>query len=164
MAGLIASGGTYAFTSGTPTQTGAFKALGAAVAQFVAARYASPDFMVMTGPRWAWFNAAVDSQNRPLVAPVDVDGSNAFGLGSTGAQGVVGSILGIPVVVDPGTSTNLGTAPTKTPSCWSRRLIRCGLRGRCTQKRSRRRTPTSFRGFCASTTTALWWCVTRKAS
>ena len=52
---------------------------------------------------------ALDSSNRPLVVPSGA-GSNQVGVsGALVAQGYAGEMLGLPVYVDPGIPTNLGT-------------------------------------------------------
>lgn len=57
--------------------------------------------------RWGWITAALDSQNRPLVTPTAP--MNAAGLfGDVAAQGIVGGMQGLPVVVTASGATNLG--------------------------------------------------------
>jgi hypothetical protein len=60
--------------------------------------------------RWAWFLASVDSQNRPLVVPNAYNPVNATGiLSDVAAENIVGSIQGIPVLVDASVPTTLST-------------------------------------------------------
>ena len=72
-------------------------------------RYAAADLIVMHPRRWAWLCAQSDSSNRPLVQ-VDGPGFNAVGNGVAAGYGAVGSVAGIPVVVDAGVPTNLGAS------------------------------------------------------
>jgi hypothetical protein len=59
--------------------------------------------------RWAAFNAAVDSTGRPLVLPASGGPMNAEGIKANGnAQGVVGALQGVDVVIDSQIPTNLG--------------------------------------------------------
>ena len=58
--------------------------------------------------RWSWILEAIDTATRPLVVP---DGSvfNSIGTATGGvAQGNVGTILGLPVYLDPNIPVNLG--------------------------------------------------------
>jgi hypothetical protein len=60
--------------------------------------------------RWAWFLASVDSQNRPLVVPNAYNPVNATGiLSDVAAENIVGSIQGIPVLVDASVPTTLSS-------------------------------------------------------
>lgn len=66
------------------------------------------DFILMAPRRWAAVCAAADTTNRPLIAPVaPQNNAGTFGLG---AEGVVGSIAGIPVIVSPHVPTTLGSS------------------------------------------------------
>jgi hypothetical protein len=59
--------------------------------------------------RWAFLCAASDTSNRPFVQ-VDGPGFNAQGNGGAAGYGVVGSLVGIPVITDAGIPTNLGAS------------------------------------------------------
>jgi HK97 family phage major capsid protein len=80
-----------------------------AIGKVNASRYAAADLIVMHPRRWAWLCAQSDSSNRPLVQ-VDGPGFNAVGNGVAAGYGAVGSVAGIPVVVDAGVPTNLGAS------------------------------------------------------
>ncbi|HXH90785.1 MAG TPA: phage major capsid protein [Thermoanaerobaculia bacterium] len=60
--------------------------------------------------RWGFFEASVDSSNRPLIVPSG-PGFNAMGTDNNPEAdvGLVGNMHGIPVYVDPNIPTNLGT-------------------------------------------------------
>lgn len=113
--GLITAGTAVTFTTTQPavvsaTATNSFymKVL-AAQAALAGARYLPADAIVMHPRRWAWVLGALDSSNRPLVVPSGA-GSNQVGVsGALAAQGYAGEMLGLPVYVDPGIPTNLGT-------------------------------------------------------
>ena len=67
--------------------------------------------IVMHPRRWGWFTAALDTQNRPLV---NINGGafNSMGGDSAdaafGVGGPVGTLMGLPVYIDPTVPTNLG--------------------------------------------------------
>lgn len=113
--GLITAGTAVTFTTTQPavvsaTATNSFymKVL-QAQSTLAGARYLPADAIVMHPRRWAWVLGALDSSNRPLVVPSGA-GSNQVGVsGAPAAQGYAGEMLGLPVHVDPGIPTNLGT-------------------------------------------------------
>lgn len=72
-------------------------------------RFAAADLIVMHPRRWAYLCAASDTSARPFVQ-VDGPGFNAHGNGVEAGYGVVGSLVGIPVVTDAGIPTNLGAS------------------------------------------------------
>jgi len=73
-------------------------------------RFMPPTVIVMHPRRWAWFLAAVDGNDRPLVVPSAGNPQNSMAtLGVVGAEQVVGQMHGLPVVTDPNLPTTLGT-------------------------------------------------------
>lgn len=74
-------------------------------------RLAPPSCFVMHPRRWAWVLNALDTTNRPLVVP-NGPAFNQLGAtdggAATAAKGAAGTILGLPVYVDPNIPTNLG--------------------------------------------------------
>ena len=113
LTGILNTSGVNAqtYTQATPTVTGA----GQFYSQVVQAinlvntnRYLPPTAIVMHPRRWAWVLNALDTANRPLVVP----NGPAFNQLATGsdvvAQGVSGTLLGLPVYVDPNIPTDLG--------------------------------------------------------
>lgn len=81
-----------------------------AIGKINGARYAAADLIVMHPRRWAWLCASSDANQRPLVEVVGGTGQNVVGAGSAAGYAAVGSIAGIPVVIDAGVPTNLGAS------------------------------------------------------
>lgn len=103
VAGVI--GVTY--TDASPTVPELYPKLADAIQQIHTNRFLSPTAIVMHPRRWAWFLASLDTAGRPLVTPYAP--SNAAGLiDRVGAESVVGSLHGLPVIVDASIPTNLG--------------------------------------------------------
>jgi HK97 family phage major capsid protein len=113
--GILTTASTNAVTASTATVAGIFPKLADAIQRINNARFMPADVIIMHPRRWAFFLAAVDSQGRPLVVPnpsygatnVMAEGVSGSPLANTGG-GVVGSILGLPVVLDANIPTNLG--------------------------------------------------------
>ena len=111
-------GGHWGVLSTTSVQTAAWTgttgaslmtSIHNAVGKVNSSRYAAADLIVMHPRRWAFLCAASDTSNRPFVQ-VDGPGFNAQGNGAAAGYGVVGSLVGIPVVTDAGIPTNLGAS------------------------------------------------------
>jgi HK97 family phage major capsid protein len=97
---------------GTPTQAQIVSALYSKLANAIQListnRFLPPDSIIMSPRRWAWLTATSDVSNRPLVVPHANGAFNAVGVsGAVAAEGYVGSLLGLPVYVDPQIPTNL---------------------------------------------------------
>lgn len=72
-------------------------------------RFMPPEVIVMHPRRWAFFLAALDTTNRPLVVPNANGPQNAAGiLANVDNQQIVGQMHGLPVVSDPSIPTTLG--------------------------------------------------------
>lgn len=100
---------TVSYTDTDPTVAEVYAKLADAVQRVHTQRFAAPTVIVMHPRRWAWFLAALDGQNRPLVLPAQNNPQNAMGvLGSVAAEQVVGTLHGLPVVTDPNMPTNVG--------------------------------------------------------
>jgi HK97 family phage major capsid protein len=103
---------TITYTDATPTAGELYAKFADAIQQVWTNRFASPDLIVMHPRRWAFFLGAVDSQNRPLVLPDPTTANQAFNAMGTGTtsvpQGLVGTLMGLPVVIDPNLSITLG--------------------------------------------------------
>jgi HK97 family phage major capsid protein len=118
--GLLQETGTNAitYTSGSPTVALLYPKLADAVQQVTTNRFLPPDTIVMHPRRWAYLIAAVDASTRPLVtinpgqSPMNSLGTS---LGVAGANGVVGNIMGLDVIVDPQVPTNLGAGTNQDP-------------------------------------------------
>jgi len=109
--GLLNVAGVNAvtYTSAAPTIAELYARLADALAQIHTGRLMPATVIVMHPRRWAWFLAATDTAGRPLVVPAAPGAMNA--LGSTAgvvAEGLVGTLQGLPVYVDPNIPTNLG--------------------------------------------------------
>jgi HK97 family phage major capsid protein len=110
--GLLNVSGTNSitYTDASPTVGELYPKLADAVQQISTGRYLPPDVIFMHPRRWAWILAAVDSQQRPLAVPAANAPQNVIAaVGSVAAEGFVGSMLGLPVFVDPNIPTNTGT-------------------------------------------------------
>jgi len=106
--------GATTFTSATPAVTSTtaansfYNKLVSSVNSVYTARFQAPTAIIMHPVRWSWILEAIDTATRPLVVP---DGSvfNSIGTATGGvAQGNVGTILGLPVYLDPNIPVNLG--------------------------------------------------------
>jgi len=60
--------------------------------------------------RWAWLLSKSDTDGRPLVAPTGSMASNPTGVGGVPGIGPVGTVMGLPVIVDANIPTNLGSS------------------------------------------------------
>lgn len=78
------------------------------VQQIWANRLMPPSAVIMHPRRWAWILAASDTQNRPLVVPTGPAFNQPAILKDVAPQGVVGTILGLPVLTDPNITTTNG--------------------------------------------------------
>jgi HK97 family phage major capsid protein len=86
--------------AGTTTQN-IYDALAQAFNMVWTTRYAAPDYLVVHPIVWADWLSKLDNEERPLFAPHTQGPWNAAGIqDNINAQGVVGSILGLQVVVD----------------------------------------------------------------
>ena len=74
------------------------------------AKYLQPDVIVMAPRRWSYLVGSLDSNNRPLLTPNTQLGSNVIGVGNAAGTNAVGTIAGVPVVVDGNMPTDLGAA------------------------------------------------------
>jgi HK97 family phage major capsid protein len=99
-----------AATTSTPAQV--FKLIANQISAIQTSRYEAPTHILMHPRRWYWFVSAVDSSGRPFVVPRAQGPFNALADGSNqnNTQGIVGEMLGLPVVVDPNLPTNLPDA------------------------------------------------------
>ena len=97
------------WTQATPTAAGFYGQLAKLQGQIAATRFAPADVIVMAPRRWAWLASYTDSTGRPLVVPT-AGGFNAMATpdGNYGSAGLVGTLLGLDVVVDPAIPSNLG--------------------------------------------------------
>lgn len=98
------------YTASTPTGTGVYTAIAQAVSSVARQRYLPANAIVMNPQRWYWFASQVDGNGRPLVVPNAAGPFNAVGvLEDAQAQGSVGTMLGLPVYLDPNIGTTYST-------------------------------------------------------
>lgn len=110
--GLRNTGGitTITWTEGDPSVAKLYGQLADAVQRVHTTRFLAPQVIVMHPRRWAWFLAALDTTQRPLVLPSGNQPQNAAGiLTAVDSQQVVGNIHGLPVVTDPNIPTNVNS-------------------------------------------------------
>ncbi|MGE3445904.1 MAG: phage major capsid protein [Acidimicrobiia bacterium] len=105
----VAGISTVTYTDASPTMVELWPKLADAVQRVNSLRFAPATAWVMHPRRWGWITAAVDNQGRPLFnfsteAPPNV----VMALGKAAAYGVVGTMMGLPVVTDASVPTNLG--------------------------------------------------------
>jgi HK97 family phage major capsid protein len=103
--GVLSQSGvtSITYTAASPTLGGLYSKIADAIQQIHTSRYLPPSAIVMHPRRWAWCLAALDSQNRPLIVPAAGGNQavNADGLlAQVASENIVGSIQGLPVIVD----------------------------------------------------------------
>lgn len=97
------------YTAATPTAAGLYSKVADAIQQVHTGRNLPPTVIAMHPRRWAWLLAQSDSSNRPLVVPATNGAFNAQGvLEQVAAENRVGTLQGIPVVVDSQIPTTQG--------------------------------------------------------
>lgn len=109
--GITATAGitTITWTEAAPSVAKLYGQLADAVQRVHTLRFMPPQVIVMHPRRWAWFLAALDTSQRPLVLPSQNQPQNASGvLTAVDSQQVVGNLHGLPVVTDPNIPVNLG--------------------------------------------------------
>ena len=107
----LTNSNSVTFTSTQPTLGGLYSKIAGGIQAIHSARFMPPTHIVMHPRRWAFCLAALDGNNRPLIVPDAYGPFNTVGnLGTPiASQGIVGSIQGVPVLVDANIPTNLGT-------------------------------------------------------
>ena len=106
--------------------------MGQALSQVYKKRFAAADTILMHPSTWWWIASSLDGQSRPLVIPAGGAGLNTVAvLNPMAAEGIAGSIAGVPVVVDANVPNNLGRAPTRPRWSWAGSTTRG-----CTSRRS----------------------------
>lgn len=72
-------------------------------------RHQAPTHIAMHPRRWAWLNAQLDENLRPLVVPTAQAPQNAIAsFGGVMPEGIVGTMQGLPVLSDPNIGTTYG--------------------------------------------------------
>lgn len=118
------AGNTVTFTTGSPTIALLIPKIADVIQRMTTSLLLPPNVIIMHPRRWGWITAAVDSADRPVLA-VNTDGasvmaSNVFGDGAANGVGIVGSILGIPVLIDPNIAVNLGAGTNQDEILFAR--------------------------------------------
>jgi HK97 family phage major capsid protein len=100
---------TYTAAPGTPA--GMYSKVADAIQQIHTGRFMPGDKIFMHPRRWAFFLAALDTSNRPLVVPeANLSRSPmATSEGGVTSQGFVGTLQGLPVYTDPNIPTTIST-------------------------------------------------------
>lgn len=110
--GLLTLAGTnsVSWAQTTPALSGAgglYGAIANGIQMVHSTRFAPADTIIMHPRRWMWIAAQSDLQNRPLVVPSAP--INAMGVvGDIVAEGPAGTLLNLPVYLDPNIPTNAG--------------------------------------------------------
>lgn len=102
------------YTDGSPTLPEMWPSFGKVLSQMTTARFLPPTAWFMHPRRWYWMTSVLDSSSRPLVTPTEAAPFNPQAL-QTGvvAEGPVGRLLGLPVLLDPNiTTVGVGGAQT----------------------------------------------------
>lgn len=115
--GILTATGIIAvtYTDTAPSVVALYAKLNDSIQRIHTQRFAAPTVIVMHPRRWAWFNNAFDSQNRPLVTPSGPGVNGIATFAAVASQQVVGNLLGLPVVTDPNLPTNLGAGTNQDP-------------------------------------------------
>lgn len=110
--GILTNTGTntITYTATTPTGAGVYAAIAQGISNVAKNRFLPPDAVVMNPSRWYWLVAQVDSNGRPLVVPTAAGPWNAAGVqDEVRAEGMVGTIAGVPVYLDPNIGSTYST-------------------------------------------------------
>lgn len=107
--GAATVGTTQTWTQASPTAAGFYGQAANLLQRFLNARLMPPTHWVMNPRRWYWLAASTDSTNRPFVVP-NGNAFNPLAIQDNPAipMGMVGTLLGVPVVIDPLVPTNIG--------------------------------------------------------
>lgn len=103
----LAATNSITYTDATPTVQELYPKVADAIQQIHTGRFLPPSAIFMHPRRWAWFLASLDSSGRPLVTPYAPQNSVGI-LSSVAPENIVGSLQGLPVIVDSSIATNLG--------------------------------------------------------
>lgn len=112
--GLSTIAGTTVYassTSSTTAQNQIFAGVADAINRVSTTRYQTPTVLVMHPRRWYWLSSRLDTTGRPVVnSDAGAAASLLATMGVTAAQGAVGVMLGLPVVIDANVPTSAGTS------------------------------------------------------
>jgi HK97 family phage major capsid protein len=100
-----------ASTSSTTAQNQIFAGVADAINRIATTRFATPTVLVMHPRRWFWLASRLDTVGRPVVESDAGKGQNLMAsFGMPVVEGVVGTMLGLPVVIDANVPTTAGTS------------------------------------------------------
>lgn len=109
----VIKAGTQTAVTGTATGASAgaaiYSTVSTAIGAYVVARHVEPTLIVMHPRRWYWYAGLSDANNRPFIVPNAVAYNPVAQTDGVAAEGVVGHMLGLPVMLDSQIPTNLGT-------------------------------------------------------
>lgn len=107
--GILGTSGinTVTYTDGSPTVPELWPSFAQALSKISATRYLPPTGWVMHPRRWYWMTASVDTTGRPLI-PYYAPMNPIAQLERVGAENIVGTLFGLPVLIDASVPTNLG--------------------------------------------------------
>jgi HK97 family phage major capsid protein len=89
------------WTQASPKFSEFYKKIAKAIAEVNEGVFMPPTVIAMTPLRWGWVLSQVDTAERPIVVPVGQPGFNAGAMqDKVAAENIVGSIQGIPVIID----------------------------------------------------------------
>ena len=96
---------------------GIYAAIANAIQKVLTTRYLPPTAIVMHPRRWSWLAQLLDKNDRPLFVPEAGAPWNAAGvLTDVAPEGIVGQVLGLPVVLDANITTTSGSEYYVDPS------------------------------------------------
>lgn len=96
------------YTDASPTVNELYPKIADAIQQVASGNFTSPNAIFLHPRRWAFLLAATDDSKRPLISPV-APGQD-IGSNNGAAEGLVGSLQGIPVYADANIPTSLGSS------------------------------------------------------
>ncbi len=101
---------TVTYTDTTPTVPELWPKIASAINAVHTGRYLPPTHIIMHPRRWSWMLAALDDQHRPFIVPSSNGPTNSMAVvNAPTSEGVVGTLQGLSVVVDPSIPTTLGS-------------------------------------------------------
>lgn len=117
--GIRTTTGIETVAADTATVKSVYAKIADAVQRVHTLRFMAPTVIVMHPRRWAWFLAAFDTTDRPLVVPSGPGQNQIATFGAVASEQVVGQMHGLPVVTDPNLPTDgtvTGTPPDNADS------------------------------------------------
>jgi len=105
-----------AYTQATPSVTGVggfYATINKAIAAVATTRFLPPTAILMHPRRWSWVAAAFDGNGRPLVSPTGGQFNGVADAGNVAAEGMVGTMAGLPVYVDANIAVTGGASTTE---------------------------------------------------